>query len=306
MLNGIVNDDFVPVVPVSIKREDKEWQELNLLLDTGFDGEITLDSSLLTQYDLATQPDHRRLTPEQVMKTKDVWGTRASYTGELLCAGQTRTAEIRLLAGLPINGMLGNKLLKYRPLTVNAELDGTVTIESRGARSHGGRTWWRRHRKARQKPSRQDLMQFLWKELPHLYESYLPWTNLQVQDSNGKFNSIWVNVDTGSNQELSLPTKWVSRLGLKPSDRDWLHTADGLIEVGQGKATVIWQGKERPVRCTYRPDDKPPLIGMNLLKGNRITINFDLDRPTVEIERIPQRSLPLQKLLDSLRYRLRF
>ena len=67
------------VVSVSFKREDNEWQELNLLLDTGFDGEITLNSSLLTQYDLATQPDHRWLTPEQVMRAKDVMGARAPF-----------------------------------------------------------------------------------------------------------------------------------------------------------------------------------------------------------------------------------
>ena len=62
-MNGIVNQDLVPVVPVSIRNE---WKDLCLLLDTGFDGELALDAALLRMYDLATQPDHQWLTPEEV------------------------------------------------------------------------------------------------------------------------------------------------------------------------------------------------------------------------------------------------
>ena len=67
MLNGIVNEHHLPIVPVDIKREDNEWQELSLVLDTGFDGEIVLDAALLDRYSLATQPQRELLIRKETL-----------------------------------------------------------------------------------------------------------------------------------------------------------------------------------------------------------------------------------------------
>ena len=63
-MTGVVAERLVPTVPIKIRKKASEWQEINLLLDTGFDGEIALDARLLNRYNLATQPDHQLLTPE--------------------------------------------------------------------------------------------------------------------------------------------------------------------------------------------------------------------------------------------------
>ena len=51
-MNGVVNKDLLPIVPIKAKRKDSEWQDLNLLLDTGFNGEIMLDPVLLDEHNL--------------------------------------------------------------------------------------------------------------------------------------------------------------------------------------------------------------------------------------------------------------
>ena len=49
MLNGITEERLFPFMPVSIKSEHNQWQELSLVLDIGFDGEVALDEILLNQ-----------------------------------------------------------------------------------------------------------------------------------------------------------------------------------------------------------------------------------------------------------------
>ena len=147
--------------------------------------------------------------------------------------------------------MLGTSLLTYRLLTLEAVEGGTVAVESEPLPYRRRNFWWKPHKHEQQQTFVHDLDEFLSKEHPKLHDSYLPWAKLQVQDGDGKFNSIWVNVDTGSNQELSLPTNWVTRLRLEPSSRCLLDTAEGLIEADQGEVEVIWQGEKRAVQCTH-------------------------------------------------------
>ena len=141
---GTVNESLVPVVPVNLKRKDNHWQELELLLDTGFDGEIALDTTLLDSCNLATRPDHQMLTPEDVLRTRDNWGASSPYTGESFWEGRTREVGIRLMGEQPIHGILGTNLLKYRTLTVDAVQGGQVTLEdtSPPVRNSSTRRWF--------------------------------------------------------------------------------------------------------------------------------------------------------------------
>ena len=294
-MHGVVNEHLLPISPLTIRNKDGEWQDVNLLLDTGFDRELALDAALLSRYNLATHPDHQWLTPEEALKNHDNWGPRAPYTGELEWQGRERAAGIRVVAKHSLNGMLGTKLLMYHRLTVDVLKGGAVTIKSGPSLSSRAVTPWWSPRTQREKPFRGNVEQYLtWSR------SYLPWTKLQVQDSGGKFNPIWVNVDTGDSQELSLPLHMVDRLGLKATGNCWIHTTAGLVETKQGGVNVIWQGQKCPVLCTHRPDDKPPLVGMKMLKGTRITVEFDLPVPIVEIRHILRSAPSVRGLLHSL------
>ena len=57
-MNGIVNEELLPIIPLKISKKDGEWQELSLLLDRGIEDEIALDASISDRYNLATWPDH--------------------------------------------------------------------------------------------------------------------------------------------------------------------------------------------------------------------------------------------------------
>ena len=49
-MSSVVNEHLVSFFRVNLRRTDGEWQPMNLLLDTGFDGEIELDAALFTKF----------------------------------------------------------------------------------------------------------------------------------------------------------------------------------------------------------------------------------------------------------------
>ena len=110
---GKVNENLLPIVPVSAKKEDNEWQEINLLLDTGFNGDICLEAALLDGHCLATQPHRQLLTPDEALESYDNRGPIAPYKFEVLWKGSPREASLRLLEKHPFCGTLGTGLLLY-------------------------------------------------------------------------------------------------------------------------------------------------------------------------------------------------
>ena len=300
MIKGIVNERLVPIVRLKIKRKDGEWENLSFLLDTGFNRDIMLDPDLLDRYNMATQPDHRLLTPEEVLKSDENWKPRAPYTGTMKWEDRERTTGIRLVPGSPVDGMLGTELLKYRRLTVDVVEDGDVTIGSIPPRSSKIIPPWPPRRTKPELHFGGDLEEYLrWSG------SYLPWTTLKVQDSEGQFKPLWVNVDTGDSQELSLPTRLVERLGLKATGKCRIHTTKGWEEVDRGNANIIWRGKELPVKWIQRSNEHPPLVGMKLFKGTTITVDFEDSAPIAEIRRIPEPPRSVWGILGSLVGRFR-
>ena len=301
IVTGIVNEHLLPIMPVSVEKEGNDWQEFNMLLDTGFDGEMALDVSLLNQHCLATQPHRQLLPPDEVLEKWDNWESVAPYTLKMLWRGRHREASLRLLPRQPaFSGIVGTGLLMYQVVTVDVMKGGTATVDSPSSRSESRRTLRRLHRHERQWPSTENEDEY-WKWA----DANLPWTNLPVQDSKGTWHTAWVNVDTGDNGELSLPTSWVTRLGLSLSDESRIRTVRGLEAVLRGEAKVKWQGKERLVECLHR-EERPPLIGMKLLEGNRVTMDFTAARPAVEIDRLSQSARSKKSLVDSLADILRF
>ena len=294
-MNSVMNEHLASFFSINVRRKDGEWQPMNLLLDTGFNGEVEINADLLAKHDLATKPDHQLLTPDEVLMNSNIWDPKKPYEGTIEWGGRDRTAGIRPALGLGIEGMLGTRLLKWQRLTVDVIEGGAVTIESIPPCPSRSIFPWRSRRTNKPKPLRGDLEEFT-----IFWGSYLPLTEIQVQDSEGQLNSILVNVDTGNNQELNLPFRKVDSLGLTATGKCRMNTSDGLVEREQGEAEIIWMGKKRRVRCVHWPDDKPPHIGMKLLEGTRLTVDFDLDMPIAEIRGIRRPAPSVRGFLDAL------
>ena len=47
LTSGTVNEHLLPMVPVSIRKGIDQWQQANVVLDTGFNGDIALEAKLL-------------------------------------------------------------------------------------------------------------------------------------------------------------------------------------------------------------------------------------------------------------------
>ena len=265
---GVVNEDLIPVVSLSVGKEDKEWQDVNFMLDTGFDGDIALEAPLLDRHLLATRPHRQLLTPQEVLEKYDNWGRIAPYTSEVLWNRTPRETSLRLLEEppreAPFRGMLGTGLLLYHVVMLDVVEGGTVTVDNAPTCAERRGFRWRLGGRKHQQPSMENFEEYM-----RWFTRNVPWTNLPVQDSQGRWWSVWVKVDTGSNGELTLPTSWVDKLGLTLPETSTIQTPNGLKYVNQGKAQVKWQGEETLVDCLRR-DDVLPLIGMKLLKGNRI------------------------------------
>ena len=133
----------------------------------------------------------------------------------------------------------------------------------------------------------------------------LPWTTLQVQDWEGEWRNLWVTVDTGDNGDLSLPARCLNRLGLTLPYESEIETVHDLETVKVGDAKVKWQGEERLVECRQRKN-KPPLVGMKLLQGHRLTMDFFHPGSPVEIGRIPRTARSDKGLVASMVDHLRF
>ena len=293
-ISGKLNDHLLPIVPVGVRTEDNTLQDIDLLLDTGFNGDICLQAALLDHYRLATQPDRKSLTPQEALKTYSSLSSDAPYKSELLWKGHPRPASLRLMKGGSFCGMLGTELLLYHRVTIDVVEGGMVSAEeSYGTPARRGSRWSLRGRK-HPEPSTENFGEYLkWSD------ANVPWINLPIQGRDGSWHTAWVNVDTGNDGYLTLPARWTTILGITATAESTEETSNGIESVGLGTANIKWEGKEQTVECRHK-EGKPPLIGMKLLEGRRITMDFSDPRPEVEIGRIPRSARTKKGHFDSV------
>ena len=294
-MDSVFDDLLVSFFTINLRKKDGKWRPVNLLLDTGFNGELQIDATLLTEYDLATRPDHQLLKPKEVLERPNIWDHKAPYKGTMEWEGGEYEVGIRPGIGMEIEGMLGTGLLKWRRLTMDVVEGGAVVVARIPPRRsrHAFRQW--PARTSIRRPFSEDLEEY-WRWIG----GYVPWTQIRIQGGDGQFSSKWVNLDTGNNQELSLPVRMVDKLGIKATGKCWVSTPDGLVERERCEVDVIWMGKKRQVRCVHCPDDNPPHIGMKLLKGKRVTIDFDDSMPIAGIGPLRQPTQAVRKFLRFL------
>lgn len=98
-----------------------------------------------------------------------------------------------------------------------------------------------------------------------------PMVVVEISSGDGRFQTVEALLDTGFSGHLTLPPDAVARLGLEHAERMPMTLADGQrIEVSLYRGFAQWLGEVR--RISVIATDGPPLLGMSLLAGGKITI----------------------------------
>ncbi len=287
MISGTVNEYLLPMVPVSVKKLDGDWQKLNILLDTGSEVCFVLKGAKVSRYCIATEPRYNLPTFIDPLQLGSASMPMLPCRVELLLEGNPRVVEAQILERHDFSGHMGPDFLLNRRITIDVMKNGVVEIDWIPAPTPLSRIRSLIRKPERQRPS----LGYVWK---------LPWVDVAIKDSEGRWRPFSANVDTGDSEELSLPPSKVERFGLRLLDKCRVNTIDGPVDASCGEVEVFWQGSPRTVRCIQRQEKPPPLIGMKMLRGNRITIDVDCLAPVVEIARIPRSESSNKNFLQSL------
>ena len=277
MIRGIVNERLLPVVPVSVKTLNGDWQELSILLDTGSEYGFMLSEAKATELDIAVRYNRDSSAFVGPMPSLDDSMPISPHWIEVRLEGIPRVAKNKIIRADDFAGVIGPSLLLNRRITIDVVRGGVVEIDKIPTSSLLDRIRSLIRKHERQRP----CLEYIWQ---------LPWTDVSIRDNRDMWRRFSANVDTGSNGQLSLPPSYVEEFRLRLPGKRQLNTPDGPIEASCGEVEICWQGKPRIVQFTQHQEDKPPLIGMKLLSGNRITIDVDVDYvpPRVGIARMPR------------------
>ena len=111
-------------------------------------------------------------------------------------------------------------------------------------------------------------------------QGLLPVVPVSVIDNEGTVHRFRAALDTGFNDFLSLPSSAIRQLGLSASGSQVVTLANGESDQRPVyAAVVIWDG-ERISLPVFGLGDTP-LIGMALLRGNRVTVDVEEGGPVV-------------------------
>ena len=96
--------------------------------------------------------------------------------------------------------------------------------------------------------------------------------SVEILDADGQPHPVEVVLDTGFEGYLALPPLIIRQLALTPEgDQQEIELADGeIVGLSLYTGTILWNG--RPRRVDVLEADSAPLLGMNLLRGSRITL----------------------------------
>ena len=257
------------MVPVSVRKWDGDWEGIGVLLDTGSEFGFMLAETTASELGIADR--YNRDSPASIGRILRLGDSMPML--ELQLEGISRVVEVNIIKPNDFAGAIGPSLLLHRRITIDVVRTGAVEIDQIPPDQTPPPTLLDHVRSLilRQWPSRQ-----------------LPRIDVAIRDSKGKWRCFSANVDTGSSEQLSLPPSYVKKFGLRLPGKCWVNTPDGRINASCGEVEMFWQGSPCTVQCIQHQQWKPPLIGMKLLEGNRVTMDFTCARPAVEIGRIPR------------------
>ena len=101
-----------------------------------------------------------------------------------------------------------------------------------------------------------------------------PVVTIEVEGSEGAFQSFEAVLDTGFNGEIALPSRAIERLGLvyRSQVREWVLATGNEAPLAEYDGVVSWHGQIRRVAVVETGGE--PLLGTSLLLGSRISIEM--------------------------------
>ena len=120
MIRGRLNERLEPTVAVEVSNGDGDSRTVEAVLDTGFNGHLTLSHDLIESLGL----DYASEIQMVLADGEDT--TVYSYQGFVNWFGQTRRAEIIASEGVPLLGM---SLLDGCKITMRVRAGGEALIE---------------------------------------------------------------------------------------------------------------------------------------------------------------------------------
>lgn len=102
------------------------------------------------------------------------------------------------------------------------------------------------------------------------------WIVVELRDKEGMFRGIDVVLDTGFTGDLLLPLDAIGQLEVSEAVDTEATLADGRdVMLPSWLGTALWH--DRPVTVLILEAGGDPLLGMNLLRGSRVTLDVLVD-----------------------------
>jgi clan AA aspartic protease len=122
MISGLVTGDGQAVIHLTVRGPTGQEQDIEAVIDTGFDGWLSLPSSLIASLNLVWRQRGRAVLADGSESVFDI------YEGAVFWDGQARRIPVHEAETTPLVGM---SLLQGYELNVQVEPGGKVTIRAR-------------------------------------------------------------------------------------------------------------------------------------------------------------------------------
>jgi len=121
MITGVVTADRQAIIHLMVRGPGGQEQEIEAIIDTGFDGWLSLPSSVIVSLGLVWRQRGRALLADGRESVFDIYEATVDWDGE------ARRIPVDEAETAPLIGM---SLLEGYELTVQAQAGGNVTIRA--------------------------------------------------------------------------------------------------------------------------------------------------------------------------------
>jgi clan AA aspartic protease len=105
MISGVVTDNRQAVIHLTVRGPAGKEQEIEAIIDTGFDGSLSLPSSIVVQLGLPWRQRGRALLADGSESVFDIYEATVDWDGKLGASLWTRVETVPLLECLSLKAM---------------------------------------------------------------------------------------------------------------------------------------------------------------------------------------------------------
>lgn len=128
MIIGVVTDRREAVIAITVRGPAGQEQKIDAIIDTGFDGYLSLPSSLIVLLGLDWRRRGRALLADGSESVFDIYEAAVDWDGT------TRRVAVDQAETIPLVGM---SLLEGYELTIQARPGGSVTVKALSPTKNG-------------------------------------------------------------------------------------------------------------------------------------------------------------------------